>query len=259
MSLVLLTDAMLRHAPKAGDVPCHLSAAAASPKAFCADNLLLASYGPVSTGSQVRVFGMSCLPVLLRYLLVLMQYNMRDLRFGVAGQRIDYGAAGDILAAVGGMLRPWEKRAEGVSRSLAEQYGFGSDEVDDALRTMTNFVDAASFAFAHAEGDWRRFLAFLAEQFPHACQAAVPQHRSSEACVDPVHASVAAWGAFEKPCRCGIVQAACGACGQGWAQVLFNPQFVQPQPGVISAQQNTSAMVFKAQNQIHGRDVSLFV
>ena len=155
LALVVLADALCSHFPKVDHGPCHLSPA-----------LVLES----------------CLPMLLRYLLVVMQHNMPRLRYGVAGQCIDCEAAGDILEAVGGFLRPWAKRAEGVSRTLAEKYGFGPVEVDDALRNLTNFVGAVSFAFAHVGGDRSQFSVFLAQQFPHAFQAAVPQHCSFGAC-----------------------------------------------------------------------------
>ena len=99
---------------------------------------------------------------LLRYLLVLLQRDLTSLRFGCTTAKVNVGKAGDILEAVGGFLRPWNKRAEVVSQRLCTEYGLGTAAVADTLRSLQNFVSHASFAFAIADGDRDLYAAFLA-------------------------------------------------------------------------------------------------
>ena len=99
-------------------------------------------------------------PGLLRYLLVRLQCQMPSLRFGCAGQIQNQEKAGDVLEAVGGCLRPWNTRAAIVSRKLGVEYGWREDEVQDALRSLNHFVEAASFACAHASAEKAQFAFF---------------------------------------------------------------------------------------------------
>ena len=70
-----------------------------------------------------------------------------------------------MLESVGGFLRPWNNRAEVVSRELGRQYGWGEHAVQDALRSLTNFVEAASFAWAHASANKSMFASRLSTHF----------------------------------------------------------------------------------------------
>ena len=90
---------------------------------------------------------------------------MPSLRFGCAEQSHNQEKAGDVLESVGGFLRPWNNRAEVVSRELGREYGWGEDEVQDALRSLTNFVEAASFAWAHASANKSMFASWLSTHF----------------------------------------------------------------------------------------------
>ena len=159
MALVVLSGAICTHFPGKGDAPCPLCVAAGSSRAVCARCLLVPQAESASSGQE-------CLPHLLRYLLVAMQHQMPHLRMGLAKVRIDREEAGDILESVGGLMRPWAKRAECVFGCLAQRYRMRASEVKDALRCLTNFVQAASFAFAHANGDLDQYKSLLEAQFP---------------------------------------------------------------------------------------------
>ena len=100
-------------------------------------------------------------PGLLQYLLLRLQCQMPSVRFGCAEQSHNENKAGDVLEAVGGFLRPWNKRAEVVSVTLGREYGWREDEVQDALRSLTNFTEAASFLWAHASADKAEFASLL--------------------------------------------------------------------------------------------------
>ena len=100
-------------------------------------------------------------PGLLKYLLLRLQCQMPSVRFGCAEQSHNENKAGDVLEAVGGFLRPRSKRAEVVSRNLGRAYGWREDEVQDALRSLTHFTEAASFLWAHASAEKAQFASFL--------------------------------------------------------------------------------------------------
>ena len=100
-------------------------------------------------------------PGLLKYLLLRLQCQMPSVRFGCAEQSHNENKAGDVLEAVGGFLRPWNKRAEVVSVRLGRVYGWSKDEVQDALRSLTNFTEAASCLWAHASADKAEFASLL--------------------------------------------------------------------------------------------------
>ena len=90
---------------------------------------------------------------------------MPSLRFGCAEQPHNREKAGDVLESVGGFLRPWNTCAGVVSRELGRQYGWGEHAVHDALRSLTNFVESASFAWAHASAKKSMFASFLSTHF----------------------------------------------------------------------------------------------
>ena len=103
-----------------------------------------------STASGTRAASFSGRPSpprgLLKYLLLRLQCQMPSLRFGCAEQPHNQEKAGDVLESVGGFLSPLNKRAAVVSRELGREYGWWEDDVRDALRSLTHFVDAASCA-----------------------------------------------------------------------------------------------------------------
>ena len=101
------------------------------------------------------------------YLLLRLQCQMPSLRFGCAEQSHNQEKAGDVLESVGGFLRPWNKRADVVSRELGREYGWREDEVQDALQSLTHFVEAASFAWAHASAEKALFASFLSTHFDY--------------------------------------------------------------------------------------------
>ena len=125
--------------------------------------------GPLPEVCRACIVGADASPVpppgLLRYFLVRLQCQMPSLRFGCPEQSFNKEKAGDILESVGGFLRPWNKRAEIVSRKLGVEYGWREDEVQDALRSLTHFVEAASFAYAHASADYAEYGILLSTHF----------------------------------------------------------------------------------------------
>ena len=92
---------------------------------------------------------------------------MPTLRFGCAGQQVNVETESVFVESVGGFLRPWSKRVEIVSKQLAVEYGFGSEDVQDTLRSLTNFVEAKSFALAAAAGNMVAYGSFLSEAFQY--------------------------------------------------------------------------------------------
>ena len=69
------------------------------------------------------------------------------------------------MEAVGGFLRPWNKRAEICCKLLAVEYGFTSEDIQDTLRSLANFVEASSYALAHHAGNMELYGEFLSENF----------------------------------------------------------------------------------------------
>ena len=124
-----------------------------------------------STASGTRAASFSGRPSpprgLLKYLLLRLQCQMPSLRFGCAEQPHNQEKAGDVLESVGGFLSPLHKRVAVVSRELGREYGWWEDDVRDALRSLTHFVEAASCAWAHASAEKALFASFLSTHFDY--------------------------------------------------------------------------------------------
>lgn len=115
---------------------------------------------------------------------VTLQIRETSVRCGDLGGSMNCEHAGDVIEAVGGLLRPWSKRAERMVVQLQEQYGFGPHELLDTLRSLTEFVRAASYLYANAGANFdhvRKMLGCIFEGYASGSECLLK--RTGESCV----------------------------------------------------------------------------